>query len=104
MKNFEFYNQVIPHAIWVVQDAEKMLHGEPHWLEQSVKNFQSAIKQAAEDSDKNELRCEVRWKEEKEDISKRLGHPGLEPWCAADIVIQERNALASELAKLKEKV
>jgi hypothetical protein len=93
MKNFEFCNQVIPHAHWVVQDAEKMLRGEPNFLAQSIQNFQNAIKVASEDSDKTELRCEARWKDEKADIAKRLGYPGLEPWAAADKAMEELNLL-----------
>lgn len=95
MKNFEFCNQVIPHAIWVVQDAEKHLRGEPNHLSNSIQNFQNALKNASEDSDKSELRCEARWKDEKADIAKRLGYPGLEPWAAADKVMAELNLIRS---------
>jgi hypothetical protein len=100
MKNFEFCNQVIPHAHWVVQDAEKMLRGEPNFLAQSIENYHSALKSASEDSDKSELRCEARWKDEKQDIASRLGYPGLEPWCAADKVLEELNLLRQKEKKL----
>lgn len=93
MRNFEFCNMVLPHAIWVVQDAEKMIRGEPNFLAQSIENYQHALKAASEDSDKSELRCEVRWKDEKRDISSRLGYPDLEPWCAADKVLEKLNSL-----------
>jgi hypothetical protein len=96
MKSFEFCNQVIPHAHWVVQDAEKMLRGEPNFLAQSIQNYQNALKEASKDSDKSELRCEARWKDEKSDIAKRLGYPGLEPWCAADKVMEELNLLRQQ--------
>jgi len=96
MKSFEFCNQVIPHAHWVVYDAEKYLRGEYNDLENSIRGYHNAIKQASIDSDKNELRCEARWKDEKADISNRLGYPGLEPWCAADMVIKELNLLKQQ--------
>jgi len=95
MKSFEFCNQVIPHAHWVVQDAEKMLRGEPNFLAQSIQNYQNALKEAAKDSDKTELRCEARWKDEKADIAKRLGYPGLEPWAAADKVMEDMRRIQS---------
>jgi hypothetical protein len=49
----------------------------------------------------------ARWKDEKGDIAARCGYPwningvGLEPWCAADKLREERDQLKAELERLK---
>ena len=103
MRNFEFCNMVLPHALWLAADVDKMLRGEPNFVKQSLESYHNAVKSASEDADKNELRCEERWKDEKRDIAKRLGYPRLEPWCAADKVIEELKSLRAELTELYEK-
>lgn len=103
MRNFEFCNMVLPHALWLAADVDKMLREEPNFVKQSLENYNNAIREASKDADKNELRCEERWKDEKRDIAKRLGYPDLEPWSAADKVIEELKSLRAELAELYEK-
>ena len=96
MRNFEFCNMVLPHALWLAADVDKMLRGETNFVKQSLENYHNAVKEASKDADKTELRCEVRWKDEKRDIAKRLGYPGLEPWCAADKVVEELSELRNK--------
>ncbi len=94
MRQFEFCNILLPAAEQVVLAVKKN-----HLLQHSLEQYEIALKQSAEVKAASVLPSERRHQDEKRDIASRLGYPLLEPWCAADKVVAERDELRAKLER-----
>jgi|FAXJ01.1.fsa_nt_gi hypothetical protein len=95
LRQFEVANLLCPAGAQVVYEAQKFLTGQMHFLELAVQNYCEAEKATKEIKVASILPMEQRHRDEKLAISTRLGYPDLDPWCAADKVMDELNALKS---------
>ena len=93
LRQFEVANLLCPAGSQLFYEAQKLLAGQPHFLELAVQNYREAEKAVKEIKAASILPIEQRHRDEKRDISTRLGYPDLEPWCAADIVMTELREL-----------
>lgn len=100
MKQFEYCSLVLPAALQVAHAAVKFV-SQDKILELDLQNLSNARIEADKLKAANVILADSYHKEVKQDISKRLGHPSLEPWAAADLVV---NQLTQHRAAMKQLV
>lgn len=89
LRQFEVANLLCPAGAQVCYEAEKLLRGEPNFLDLAVKNYHAAKKASEKIKAAHILPIEQRHQDEKLDTATRLGYPTLDPWVAADKVMAE---------------
>lgn len=101
LKTWDWANHKIPAADRIAASFEAALTKFPELFNVfdnlALKDYREAFLKDFQLKAKPDF--QVRHDDEKLDTSTRLGHPELEPWCAADEVVAERDQLRQDLAE-----